>query len=199
MTQFGKRGLPQDAPSTQRRMAINANPGASNDIESLVPSRSMTYDVMTLVRRWARWGAVVYLVLILSFGLIMTVNPFGAMRFWAEYPFFQNLTSFALVAMVPFVLLIAIGGGVSSNYFERKRYEAQRATGKNPWPLYIGCGLVGLLGFVIFSTDSPLGLFASEMPEAAKSPIIMTAAAYVGAGFFVARILDYMGVGLSDD
>ena len=192
MTSFGKRGLPPDLPAQkQPDVEVSSLPEA--------PGSERTHTFMRNLRGFARWGAVIYLLGILGFGLLMTIAPFDALRFWAEHSLIQNMTTFALYSIVPLVLTIVVASGISNAYFEHKRYKEQRASGKNPWPLYIAFGGIGLLAFLVFSSQSPLVFFATNELSDAGDSVGMTIAFYVGIGFLVARVLDYCGIGLSNE
>jgi hypothetical protein len=158
-----------------------------------------TLHLMTGLSRYVLWAAGLVILLVCGFGLAMTIMPFEALRFAFDYPIVQKLGYAGLLILAPLAVVLAVFRGVADNYFANKRYKEQRASGKNPWPLYGLCGGVGLIAFLIFSSQSPLGLFPSGEPAEANEALLMTVAMYVGLGFLVARILDHLGIGLVND
>jgi hypothetical protein len=190
MTGFGKRGV------EQRPVVERISPQLrGRDLEA----EEKTFNSMTTLSSYLRWAAGLVILSVCAFGLVMMIMPFGALRFAIEYPIVQKLGYAGLLILGPLVVVLAVFRGVVDSYFAKKRYEAQRASGKNLWPLYGLCGGAGLIAFLIFSSQSPLGLFHSSQPIEASDPLLMTVAGYVGSGVLVARILDYFGIGLVND
>ena len=162
-------------------------------------SDDRTLHVMTGLGKYVRWAAGLVILLVCGFGLVMLIMPFEALRFAYDYPIVQKLGYAGLLILGPLVVILAVFRGVADTYFAHRRHKEQRASGRNLWPLYGLCGGAGLIAFLLFSSQSPLGLFPSGQPKEAADPLLMTVAGYVGSGLLVARILDHFGIGVVND
>ena len=190
MTGFGKRGV------EQRPVVEHMSPRRN---ESQVQQDDRTLNFMIGLKRYTRWAGVTCILLVCAFGLLMMIAPFDALQFALEHPIVQKLANAGLLALGPLVVVLAVLGNVAHYYLANRRHNEQSSSGKNRWPLYGLCAGLGLLVFLIFSSESPLGLFPSNKAPGTNDPLLMTLAGYVGLGLVVARVLDHFGIGLTHE